>query len=135
LKKIRFGIGEPRDVPASWNQLLRKWSVAPNPQTEHKYLLALRPDTTRFGGCDRESAAEYLEWEDHAWRHPDAGEFMFGDEDLEKAVKPAFGFWLFDMAAFGPFTEEGDIAGPEARGYAIRNLTGHEPELALSILA
>lgn len=33
------------------------------------------------------------------------------------------GFWLFDMKTFvGPFTNEGDIAGPEARSYAIWDL-------------
>jgi 2EXR family len=132
LKRIRFGVTEPRDTPATWSRLLRKWSVGLNSQREHKYLVTLRPDAARFGIHDRESAVDYLQWEDHAWKHPDAGEFMFGDEDLEKAIQPAFGFWLFDMKTFGPFTDEGDIVGPEARGYAIWDLTDHWPSLCRS---
>lgn len=134
LKRIRFGISEPRETPAAWNHLLRKWGVPRNLQAEHRYLLALQPDPVQFGVYDRVSANKLLIWEDHAWRHPDAGEFIFGNEDLEKAVKPAFGFWLFDMNTFGHFTKEGDIEGAGTRGYKIWNLNGFEPELALSIL-
>jgi hypothetical protein len=134
LNKIRFSIGEPRETPESWSRLLRQWGVTQNLQTSCKYLVALRTGNARFGIYNRNSAAEYLNWEDQSWRHPDAGRFMFEDENLEKAVKPAFGFWLFDMGTFGSFTKDGDIAGHGANGYVIWDLTNHWPELALSSL-
>jgi hypothetical protein len=132
LKKIRFGIAEPRQTPATWSRLLEKWSVTLDSQTEHKYMVTLRPDYARFKIDDRQSAVDYLHWEDHWWKHPDVGEFMFGDEDLQKAIKPVFGFWLFDMKTFGSFTDKGEIAGPGTGSNMIWDLTDHWPSLCCS---
>lgn len=60
--------------------------------------------------------------------------FIFEDEDLEKAVRPALGFWLFGIDAFGPLTKDGEIAGTVTNGYPIQNLSDHWPALALTVL-
>lgn len=59
--------------------------------------------------------------------------FIFEDENLEKAVRSAFGFWLFGIDAFGPLTKEGEIAGTVTNGYPIRDLSDHCPALALVV--
>jgi hypothetical protein len=53
---------------------------------------------------DRATARKALEWEGEVWRNPEIGKGRTYElEDLENAVRPAFGFWLFPIDAFGPF--------------------------------
>ena len=57
----------------------------------------------------------------------------FQNEDLEKAVKPAIGFWLFPVDALGALPEEGlsEDEGFQPRPKWILDMTEHWPELAL----
>ena len=60
----------------------------------------------------------------------------YRNEDLGKAVRPAFGFWLFPVEALGPIDEKMllEDEGSRSRGKAFLNMTEHWPELALSNL-
>ena len=67
-----------------------------------------------------------------------AGGALFEDalkEDLGKAVRPAFGFWVFPVEALGPL----DSGHPDGRGFAPRksrmlDLREYWPELWLANL-
>jgi hypothetical protein len=55
----------------------------------------------------------------------------YRNEDLEKAVKPAFGFWLFPLEALGSITEE----DPDRSEWPeLCRMADYWPELALSNL-
>ena len=58
----------------------------------------------------------------------------YRNEDLEKAVRPAFGFWLFPLESLGSLTEEGVSESEEFahKSKQLRDMTGYWPELALS---
>ena len=149
--KALTGFFNPRDVAGLWLRLLKKWRTCP-PEIEYRFLLAFDP--TLGGGqiSDRKSANAWLQKDDDQWNGhaPDDGflknskfrwpvgaeDEKYKNEDLEKAVKPAFGFWLFPVEAFGPidenrlFDDEESRIGPKSFG----NMTEHWPELALSSL-
>ena len=57
----------------------------------------------------------------------------FQNEDPEKAVKPAFGFWLFPVDALGALPEKGfsEDEGFQPKPKQLLDMTGHWPELAL----
>ena len=60
----------------------------------------------------------------------------YKNEDLEKAVKPAFGFWLFPIDSLGALSEEGisEDVGFQPKPKDLLNMTEYWPELALSSL-
>lgn len=151
LTKVLEGTFDSRTMVRAWHQLLNKWRTHP-PDIHYRFLLAFDP-TLRGGPISCLTDAErFLQIEDDVWNGcaPDDG-FLnnndikwpvgalrdkFKDEDLEKAVRPAFGFWLFTLDALGPLHEEGMPAdeGFRSRGKALLDMTGHWPELALSTL-
>lgn len=135
LKKLHLGTTDPREGPAAWGRLLRQWGVSPA-GTEYKYLLAFVNPGGKHAICNRESATRWLKTEDEdCWRSPGMRKYKFNwpDEDLERAVNSAFGFWLFPLDAFGPFQENGE-PHDQGRLRSLRDLSGHWPGLALSSL-
>ncbi|RAL17553.1 2EXR domain-containing protein [Aspergillus homomorphus CBS 101889] len=75
------------------------------------------------------------------WKHRwpvGAKHEKYRNEDLENAVRPAFGFWLFPLEALGvsldSYKEGGGFIQPEGwqwKAKQLLDLTGHWPELAL----
>jgi hypothetical protein len=136
-----------------WQRHLKNWKISP-PHTEYRLLLGSIPRREVY---DYESAMLWLREEDYQWRKwlgvaehsldGDDGQGKpeskpkcpapekFLDEDLEKAVKPAFGFWLFPLHLFSSLLpREGfePIVSLDSRTRL--NLNRNWPDLALSSL-
>ena len=154
LRKVFTGTADSRHMLHLWLQLLKKWRVSP-PQIEYRFLLAFDPTMGGDQISDRRSAKRLLQKEDDIWRNPSGGgsdesffkkknvkwpigasSEKFHDEDLEKAVRPAFGFWLFPVDALGPLHEEGlsEDEGFRPKAKRMLDMTEQWPELALSSL-
>ncbi|KAK4696812.1 hypothetical protein P7C71_g1171, partial [Lecanoromycetidae sp. Uapishka_2] len=117
---------------------------------EYRFLVAYDPTLARIQISDRESAKQWLQQDEDLWNGlapkeegwPDlkwpvgAEHEDWKNEDLEKAVRPAFGFWLFPLEALGPLREEGvpKNKGFRSRGKVILDMTDYWPELALTSL-
>ncbi|PYI09231.1 hypothetical protein BO78DRAFT_363397 [Aspergillus sclerotiicarbonarius CBS 121057] len=164
LKHVLVGTSDPRVTVGRWGRLLRRWSVFPSPHVTYRLLLAFTP-TGDDKVHNRESAERWLWKEDRIWKGEpyeeegkpttSLGEFIrknksrwpvgakhekYRNEDLENAVKPAFGFWLFPLEALGipPLPADGDtvewLVQPDdyqIKAKQILDLTDHWPELAL----
>lgn len=128
-------IGEgPLRMLCIWQQLLRRWDISPT-RTSYQFLLSFNPPFDPFEVHDLQSANKWVQKEDYEWtgkwqiddsvdgiwathklkdgsicKHPITA--LYGkniNEDLEKAVKPAFGFWMFPIAdAFGDVPSTND---------------------------
>lgn len=145
--KSLTGLAALPDVYQLWLQLLKKWCTYP-PRIEYRFLLAFDPTIDGGQVSDRTSAKTWLQEEDDKWHGlgPDDGflkdcklkypvgaeDEKYRNEDLEKAVRPAFGFWLFP-AELGPMVDKGFLED-ENSPKAFLNMTEHWPELALSSL-
>lgn len=145
------GLVDSRDVLRRWLQLLQRWHISP-PRIEYRFLLAFDPTIGGDEISDRTSAKIWLQKEDDQWngRGPDDGflknkkvnwpvgaeDEKYNNEDLEKAVRPAFGFWLFSVEALALIDEMGLLENERSRsrGETFSNMTEHWPELALSSL-
>ncbi|KAF5626112.1 acyl oxidase [Fusarium sp. NRRL 52700] len=122
---LREHLRDPKRLHDSWLRVLE--------------LIEVRP-------CEESlrDAENWLQWEDEAWTTvpgnmwpSPGGPHMetvaasetpeFGHQDLSKAVRPAFGFWLFPTEAF---CDENKIE--QARGPIVTfDVRKHRPELAL----
>lgn len=125
LKKVYIGMSDNRDHIHVWHRMLKEWDIIPSPEIEYKWHIAFAPPQDE-PIPDRKSANEFMQREEIAWhgaedpvppitkRLLDKGyKFPIGaesekykNEDLEAAVKPAFGFWLFPIDVLGPLYEE-----------------------------
>ncbi|KAF6226533.1 hypothetical protein HO133_009399 [Letharia lupina] len=144
-------LADSRDVVQPWLQLLKKWRTSP-PGIGYRFLLVFDPTMGGDQFSDRTSAKTWLQKEDDQWngRAPDDGflknnevkwpvgaeDEKYRNEDLEQAVRPAFGFWLFPVEALGPIDGKGLLEDERSRprGKTFLNMTEHWPELALSSL-
>ena len=153
LRRIWIKTFHPQSALRQWRELLEKLRISPT-QTQHRLYLAFAPtrDDDQIHG--RDSAARWLQKEDDVWTGADQTKTRSGkdqkessfarfldekkykmpigaqseeykDEDLEKAVKPAFGFWLFPVNA---------VDAPLGDNNWSMDLSNHLPELALSSL-
>lgn len=144
---------------------------SPPPRTRHRIALAAEPDgdgVADAGGAraflEREEAAwrawlgletesqtrerRHVEQWLECWSIPPEGGAPEPErarllaEDLDAAVRPAFGFWLFPLEVFGPVDESGllpleysvDDADDESVGWSVDrsvDWSAHWPELAL----
>lgn len=138
--KTLTGMAGSRDVIQLWLQLLKQWRIVPL-GIEYRFLLTFDPTIAEDQLSDRTSAKTWLQKNDDQWngRAPDDG-FLMGrevkwpvgaenekyiNEDLKKAVRPVFGFWLFPIEALGPIDEEGLLKDQlsQPRGTAFLNIT------------
>ena len=145
------GLAGSRDVVQLWLQLLKKWRTSP-PGIEYRFLLAFDPTIGGDQISDRTGAKTWLQKEDDQWNGcaPDDGflkdkevkwpvgaeDEKYSNEDLERAVRPAFGFWLFPAEALGPIDKKGllEDEGSRTKEETFSNMIEHWPELALSSL-
>jgi hypothetical protein len=127
LNQILMLSFRPHGTVSIWNQLFNKLEIFAA-HISYRLLLACRP----IPPCqinDRECANAFLEKEDEMWMEAnrDAQELDPLNDDLERAVKPAFGFWLFPLDALDAFPENG---GVPYEGFML-DMTKHWPELVL----
>ena len=123
-----------------WHRfLLDQWRV-PTPKTKYSFLLAFDGHSIH-GVSSRKSAKRFVEMEDQRWNDtepwsPRGSPEKVKEEDLSKAVRPAFGFWLFPVDAGPPLYREALIEGEKFRfqGKHIYDMSVRWPELALSSL-
>jgi hypothetical protein len=115
---------DPNGLYDSWLHILSKIDVKP---TEERYrvLLAFKPHCK--GIYNLKDAEYWLQKEDRRWMAKSIGKGPFAeldigrmpasetpgfrDEDLDKAVKPAFGFWLFPVDAFSDENKSAELQG------------------------
>jgi hypothetical protein len=128
----RLNIDDLRSYLATWLLVLGNLGVNLGRTTRYRYLVAQEA----YMVYNREEAKDLLEKEDHRWRNPVIEKGKTVDlEDLEKAVQPAFGFWLFPGDAFGSFGTDGAPAPQgDLNGREYKDLSKFYPELALSML-
>ncbi|KAI9654533.1 MAG: hypothetical protein M1821_006623 [Bathelium mastoideum] len=139
LQRVYVGDHHPRDVVYSWRQLLKTWGISPT-RVKYYFLLALCP-IAKHQISDCRSAKDWLQLEDDSWngvqkegpfsglKLPIAAQSeKYKNEDLTKAVKPAFGFWLFPVDELGALPEK-ELSEDRFSGFL--DLTKHWPELAL----
>jgi len=85
--------------------------------------------------CDKASVEKRINREDESWFADLRVQARAPPEDLATAVKPAFGFWLFPLEAFGPMTKDGmrpDYeAKPDMSEPQPKDLSARWPELVL----
>lgn len=148
LKQVFVGTWDQRDAIVLWQKLLTKWGVSA-PRIEYRFCLAFEPSTEIYAHT---CARNYLQKEDDAWNGVEipeeektdfsrrmpvgADHEKYKNEDLKKAVRPAFGFWLFPVDALGLLQEEGvsKEEGYISRPKALLDMSEHWPELGLSSL-
>ena len=143
------GLGSSRDLLQLWLGLLKKWQISPQ-KVRYRFFLAFDPRLTGGEISDQVNAKAWLQkredqWNGHGPRDgflpPDveakwpvgAHDERYRNEDLENAVRPAFGFWLFPLEALGRIGQDGLLLdeGARPRGEMFRNMTEHWPELGL----
>ncbi|KIM97815.1 hypothetical protein OIDMADRAFT_147340 [Oidiodendron maius Zn] len=127
LKRVFIGTHDHRHTIRLWYRRLNKFSISA-PTIKYKWYIAFDPQNIARVS-DIETARKFMQLEDSIWNgidHPDlrslelpgykfpvgAQSERYKKEDLETAVKPAFGFWLFPIDVLGPLEEEGGPATP-----------------------
>ncbi|KAJ5713386.1 uncharacterized protein N7483_010567 [Penicillium malachiteum] len=157
-------LGEnPRDMPFRWREILHQLGVSPA-NIDYHFMLASDPPN-QFAITNRKNATEFVQHEDNEWtgawrlgnslrngnwalRYMEYTDRFFEceigalheknlNEDLTKAVKPAFGFWLFPLKAIceWPNKPEENLAQPwQGVSSGVCSMAKHPPALALSFL-
>lgn len=131
------GLGDMKDLVQLWLAMQRMW-CASKPSTDYGLLLCFGPTGDNIS--DRKSAETWLQKQEDQWNgRGHEADFLRGkqvkwpigaeaeaykNEDLSKAVRPAFGFWLFPIEALNAINAGGDFS----------DMKDHWPELALSPL-
>lgn len=113
-----------------WNQVLGTLGVCPPRHISYRLLLASEPRTPSCRRIiDRESANTFLEEEDERWAEGSrvAQELDSLNDDLERTVRPAVGFWLFPLEALDALARD----GKPWHEFALLDLRKYWPELAL----
>ncbi|CAF9935745.1 hypothetical protein IMSHALPRED_010329 [Imshaugia aleurites] len=147
------GLGSSRNDLQYWLRLLKKWQISPQKNVTYRFFLAFDPRIARGNISDQVSAQAWLQKQEDQWNGQGPGDGflpkdvqakwpvgaqdeMYRNEDLENAVRPAFGFWLFPLEALGRIGQDGLLVDEETRprGEMFRDMTTHWPELGLSSL-
>ena len=140
LKKVYPGHDAEDMLETFYLNFLRKWKVLPR-HIKYSFFLAFDPDLL-MNVSDRQSAEHLVEKEDHQWNAtekwpPGSSPEKVREEDLSKAVRPAFGFWLFPIDDGYSFYREELTEGEHFafHGKHIYDMSVQWPGLALSNLA
>ncbi|KAI1123210.1 hypothetical protein F5Y10DRAFT_57614 [Nemania abortiva] len=121
LSRTYVGTPDPRQTVHRWQELLTRWKIQYEPQKAPEYgiIVSTGYATGSKNIVSREAAAEWLRREEERWingqqRHASrilaAGHKLplESPDDLEKAPRPAIGFWVFPIEAIEA------LPGPEA---------------------
>jgi hypothetical protein len=125
LKRLHLAGLEPREIFQQWSDLLAKWHLTPDAAI-CKFLFMFDP----HGDIkSRDDASGWVSKEDNVWNNPDipAWKIRYPAEDLQDAVKPAFGFWIVPAETFGPIHERRQ----STEGSKLWDISSHWPMLAL----
>ncbi|KAJ5697722.1 hypothetical protein N7488_011406 [Penicillium malachiteum] len=157
-------LGEnPREMPFQWREILYQLGVSPA-NIDYHFMLGSDPPS-QFAITNRKNATDFVQHEDNEWtgawrlgnslrngnwalRYMEYTDRFFEceigalheknlNEDLTKAVKPAFGFWLFPLKAIceWPSKPEENLAQPwQGVSSGVCSMANHPPALALSFL-
>ncbi|KAI3325830.1 hypothetical protein HD806DRAFT_553102 [Xylariaceae sp. AK1471] len=154
LSRVFVGTLDPRKMPSRWHLLLDTWQIRhPHRGPEYRFLVSNGWGSGRTAKkakkiFDRDSAAEWLRQEDERWtagqeRHA-ASILRSGGtlpvespEELERAPRPAIGFWLFPIEALGPMPGPEALLHPEDNGFSweskrVLDMRQYWPELCLA---
>jgi len=137
--KSLFIMGNPHELYTSWLEAMEGMGINP-PKAQYRILLTYRPYDRIY---NEEDARKWIKKEDEIWNntYKSTGPFStidwkttagsslpkFRDEDLDKAVRPTFGFWLFPVDAF----DDGSERGFHSNQISAWDVSEHWPELAL----
>ena len=151
--EMTHGLSGSRDLLQQWLQLLKRWHVPPH-KIEYRFLLAFNPKIAGGWGAriiDQMNATPWLQKTEDRWNGRGPGDNWFEGggvstrfegqdenyiEDIEKAVRPVFGFWLFPLEALACIEKNGLLVDeePRPRGEEFRNMTENWPKLTVSML-
>ncbi|CAJ2512870.1 Uu.00g009890.m01.CDS01 [Anthostomella pinea] len=119
LCRVFAGTGDPRRMAMVWSETLSNWNIQqPGRQARCRYLLAIERGEHRGNNIAcRQDAEDWLQLEDRAWtrrqRKYEKHILRWGGnvpvespDKLEKASRPAVGFWLFPLEALGPLPKD-----------------------------
>lgn len=104
LKNVCMGIGDPRDQPHRWFELLKKWRIRYKDRSvNYRFMITSRKGRVR----NRREAFLSLQKEKTKWQRwqQKCVERGVPCGDDEQALPSAFGFWLVPIDAFGPLSE------------------------------
>ncbi|RSL73087.1 hypothetical protein CEP53_000870 [Fusarium sp. AF-6] len=129
----------PRYLYTAWLETMEAMGIKPL-KTKYRILLTFRPWDRVY---DEEDARKWVQKEDEIWNdtYVSNGPFSkidwkttagsslpkFRDEDLDKAIRPTFGFWLFPVDAFN----DGSESASHSNYISSWDVSEHWPELAL----
>jgi hypothetical protein len=141
LQYVATAPPDPREHSLVWGEILRRWGLVQSLPAQQQVLFAYQPSLYEPPPTihDAETAQDFLSTEENIWiRSQEQRSSLVlkkvgrmpieGPEELAKAVRPAFGFWLFPMEA---------LKDPERSliwSYPVFDLRGCKPQLALSHL-
>ena len=147
--KNTYGLDSSRNVLQYWLRLLKKWHISPR-KLRYRSFLAFDPRMAGNYISDQVSAKAWLQKQEDQWNgHGPSDGFLrkdvkakwpvgahdekYRNEDLENAVRPAFGFWLFPLEALGRIGEDGLLIDEETqpREEMFKDMREHWPELGL----
>ena len=160
LRRLHTG-PDPRRAVHIWRKMLTQSGASPS-QIEYRFMLACEPFREII--WNKASAQAWVQSEDNKWtaewriddtlvngnwasRYSELGDRLirypvgalhekYRREDLGKAVKPAFGFWLFSLEALGFLSDDPDTKVELSEPWPVLcDMTAHWPELALSFLS
>lgn len=141
LKAILTASVNPQEARIKWHELQQRWPLAFDKPATKQHLIVARDTWDRELVVNgRATAQSFLKSEDQGWieaqhKRPEIVRFSTNKEppvedadELARAVKPAFGFWLFPAHVLG------DVEGFYRRT-RILDLSSHRPELVLADLS
>jgi len=137
LQYVATASSDPGNISLMWRDFLGKWGVIQPRPAQQQVLFAFTPWVGDPAIQDAESAQSYLRREDDCWLRTQQVRSSIilqktgrvpieGPEELARAVRPAFGFWLFPIEAL-----KDPERHPIVWSQPVFDLRGHEPELAL----
>ncbi|TGJ81610.1 hypothetical protein E0Z10_g7152 [Xylaria hypoxylon] len=150
LSRVYVGTFDPRRMVCGWWESLLRWGIVHPPQRapEYAFMVSTGWGTGSRNIVDRDDAAKWLRREEDGWIN---GQERWAShikrkghtlplesaEELEKAPRPAVGFWLFPIEALGP------VPGPEAllensefpwESKRVVDMRQHRPQLCLACM-
>ncbi|KAI0528202.1 hypothetical protein F5B22DRAFT_584156 [Xylaria bambusicola] len=156
LSRVFAGTFDPRQMLYRWRRLLEMWEIdCASGGPDYRLLISHSWRTGAMGRTgktisDRESAAEWLQKEEERWirgQERCANRILArggripveSTEELERAPRPAIGFWLFPIEAMGPMPTPEETVDEFGEGYSwkpkrLLDMRQYWPELCLTYM-
>lgn len=148
LQKVYTSDAHPRTALRPWHALLKSLGATER-QTRYSWLLSYEPSNYVNGIYSRSDAMAFVQREDDAWNGRVKGPSISDDvdraiacgraspdvrtKDLDKAARPAFGYWLFPLASGGTH-EKSEKEEESESSCQLRDLSAYRPGLILTDL-